>query len=217
MAAVMTWDSLVQDLINYPQRSTDTVYIAQIPSIISLGEQTLITELKIRGDEKYVTANFLAGQAVRVKPARWKETISLNFGSGSSFTLRKPLLERSYEYIRYYWPDPTVATATDLPEYYGDYGFNHFIIAPTPFVAYPFELVYYELWQPLDATYQTNWLTMNAPDLLLYSCLCQAIPFLRDNPQIPVWQAYYKNAKQSYIEENASRVTDRTGTLEGKV
>lgn len=217
MAAVMTWDSLVQDLINYPQRTTDTVYVAQIPAIISLAEQTLVTELKIRGDEKYVTSSFLAGQAVRVKPARWKETISFNFGSGSGFTLRKPLLERSYEYLRYYWPDATVVDATQLPKYYADYGFNHFLIVPTPALAYPFELVYYELWQPLDATHQTNWLTINAPDLLLYASLNQAIPFLRDDPRVPLWQAYYKNAKQSYIEENASRVTDRTGTLEGKV
>lgn len=217
MAAVMTWDSLVRDLINYPQRTTDAVYQAQIPSIISLGEQTLITELKIRGDEKYVTSAFQIDRAVYDKPARWKETISISFGTGSGFNTINPLLERSYEYASMYWPNRAVSNVLNPPEYYSDYGFNHWLISPTPPVAYPFEVAFYELWQPLDATHQTNWLTANAPDLLLYSCLNQAIPFLRDNPQIPIWQAYYKNGKQSYIEENASRVTDRTGTLEGKV
>jgi len=45
----------------------------------------------------------------------------------------------------------------------------------------------------------TNWLTVNAPDLLLYGSLLQAeSPFLKNDKRIGVWQGFYDDALTTY-------------------
>lgn len=43
-----------------------------------------------------------------------------------------------------------------------------------------------------------NWLTINAPDLALYGSLLAAEPFLKNDERLPVWQAMYGAAIESY-------------------
>ena len=50
---------------------------------------------------------------------------------------RQPVLLRKYEYLREYWPSPT---ATGTPVFYADYDYTNWLIAPTPDVAYAFEV-----------------------------------------------------------------------------
>ena len=62
----------------------------------------------------------------------------------------------------------------------------------------------------MDNTTSTNWLTVNAPDLLLYACLMEAIPFVKADERIPVWQAMYAQAKQ------ALQVQEMDGLYDGQ-
>lgn len=43
-----------------------------------------------------------------------------------------------------------------------------------------------------------NWLTINAPDLLLYGSLLAAEPFLKNDARVGLWQTMYNNALESY-------------------
>lgn len=43
-----------------------------------------------------------------------------------------------------------------------------------------------------------NWLTANAPDLCLYGSLLAAEPFIKNDERIPLWQAMYSSALESY-------------------
>jgi hypothetical protein len=122
-----------------------------------------------------------------------------------------PLLLRKYEYMRNYWPDPTVES---IPKYYGDYDFDHWFIAPTPDDNYAIEILYYEKIQPLDATNQTNWFTINAPQAMLYGTLLQAMPFLKNDSRVQLWQAMYDRAIQTLKLENDTRTIDRSTTVQ---
>jgi hypothetical protein len=124
---------------------------------------------------------------------------------------RFPLLLRKYEYMRNYWPDPT---QEDVPKYYGDYDFDHWLIAPTPSDDYAIEILYYEKIQPLDATNQTNWFTINAPQAMLYGTLLQAMPFLKNDSRVQLWQALYDRAVQTLKLENDTRTIDRSATVQ---
>ena len=124
---------------------------------------------------------------------------------------RFPLLLRKYEYMRNYWPDPT---QEDVPKYYGDYDFDHWLIAPTPSDDYAIEILYYEKIQPLDATNQTNWFTINAPQAMLYGTLLQAMPFLKNDSRVQLWQALYDRAIQTLKLENDTRTIDRSATVQ---
>lgn len=118
---------------------------------------------------------------------------------------RTPLYPRSYEYCNSYWED---RTETDQPKFYADYQYQNFLIVPTPDIDYPFELVYFQRLEPLSETNPTNWLTDYARDLLLYACLLETAPYLKDDPRISTWKDYYLQAAAALNNENKGRVND---------
>jgi hypothetical protein len=202
MAAQMTYDSLVTDVRTYLER-TDEATINKIPTFIMLAESIISDELKILGQQQAVYSTLVVGDPVIPKPARWRKTTSMNITVSGE---KKPVLLRKYEYLRNYWPDPTV---TGEPKYYADYNFNNWLIAPTPDTAYTFEVLYYEKVQPLDETNQVNFWTENAPQAMLYGTLLQAMPFLKNDSRVQLWQAMYDRAIQTLKLENDTRTIDR--------
>lgn len=201
-AAVMTYDSLVENVQSYLER-TDTATIAKIPLFIMLAEQVIASEIKFLGNLTVNESQMVANDNVIEKPARWHKTVSMNVTVAGE---RKPLLLRKYEYIRNYWPNPD---DTGEPLFYCDYDYTHWLVGPTPGVAYDFEVLYYERVQPLDSSNQTNWFTIYAPQALLYGTLLQAMPFLKNDDRIPMWQAQYKQIMDVLRVEDKLRIADR--------
>jgi hypothetical protein len=83
------------------------------------------------------------------------------------------------------------------------------MVAPTPAAAYDFEVLYYERVQPLDSSNQTNWFTIYAPQALLYGSLLQAMPFLKNDDRVPLWQGQYKLIMDILTAEDKLRIADR--------
>ena len=201
-AAVMTYDSLTENISSYLER-TDTATLEKIPLFIMLAEQVIASEIKFLGNLTVNTAFMVAGTNIIPKPARWHKTVSMNVLVDGH---KQPVFLRKYEYLREYWPD---ATQTDVPKFYADYDYTHWLIAPTPDAAYSFEVLYYQRLQPLDSTNQTNWMTEYAPQALLYGSLLQAMPFLKNDDRIPMWQAQYSAIMQTLKAEDQQRLADR--------
>jgi hypothetical protein len=201
-AAVMTYDSLYNDIQTYLER-TDQATIDKIPQFIMLAEQIIAADLKFLGNLRVVTSNMVQGDATIAKPARWRKTVSLNVTVAGK---RQPVLLRSYEYIREYWPDPAQEAA---PKYFCDYDYEHWLIGPTPDDDYSYEVLYYERVQPLDSSNQSNWFTQYAPQALLYGSLLQAMPFLKNDERMPMWQSNYDRTIEALRTENVLRVADR--------
>lgn len=201
-ASVMTYDSLVENIQSYLERS-DAATLDKIPLFIMLAEQVIASQIKFLGNLTVNTSNMVADQPIIDKPARWHKTVSMNITVDGE---RHPVLLRKYEYLREYWPD---ATATGLPKFYADYDYTHWLVAPTPTTSYNFEVLYYERIQPLDSTNQTNWFTTYAPQALLYGSLLQAMPFLKNDQRMGMWQQQYDLIIQTLKVEDQSRVGDR--------
>lgn len=119
---------------------------------------------------------------------------------------RKILLPLVYEVARQYWPN---ALLVGEPKFYSDYDFSHWLIVPTPEAALPLEVGYYQVADLIDTDHQENWLTANAPDLLLYACLLEAYPFLQNAEKQAIWQAMYDRAAAGFVTEDAGRVAGR--------
>lgn len=202
VAAVMTYDSLVENIQSYLDR-TDAATIAKIPLFIMLAEQVIAAEIKFLGNLTVNTSTMVAGANIIDKPARWHKTVSMNVTVNGQ---RQPVLLRKYEYLREYWPDPA---DTGVPKFYCDYDYTHWLVAPTPTVAYDFEVLYYERVQPLDSSNQSNWFTQYAPQALLYGSLLQAMPFLKNDERIPMWEAQYKTIMGVLRAEDKIRIADR--------
>lgn len=210
MATNTTFDSLKTDVRRYLERgatlASDAVVFEQIPRLINQAERRIAQELKVQGFINPAVSVLADGTSVYAKPDRWRETISMNFGTGANSNVRKPIFARSYEYCRSYWPDSSV---TGEPEFYADYDYNHWLIVPTPDSAYPWEVLYWQLLPLLDETNQSNWLTEYAPVTLLYATLLEATPFLKNDERIPVWQGLYDRSAATLNGQDLAKILDR--------
>lgn len=195
----LTYDSLVTDIETYCERD-DEPFLTQVPRFIMMAENRIASEAKPLGFQRTVTGTMSTN--VLAKPERWRMTKSFSILNGPE---RLYLFSRSYEYCRTFAPTSGV---TGIPRYYADYDYEHFFIAPTPDASYDFELQYYERPEPLSDTNQTNWNTQYAPQVLLYACLIEAMPFLKTSERIPEFQGLYDRALSAVVGEDQQRVTD---------
>jgi len=198
---VMTYDSLNSTVLQYLERS-DPATVAAIPTFITLCEFEIAEQIKTLGQLNVATSTMSANNPVLQKPARWRKTVSMNLTTAAG---AQPVLLRKFEYLKNYWPD---ATQTAQPLFYADIDYDNWYLAPTPDQAYSFEVLYYERIQPLSSDNQTNWLTRNAPNAMLYGTLLQAMPFLK-NDQRQIFQEKYKEAIAALKTEDTTRVGDR--------
>lgn len=198
---VMTYDSLNTMVLQYLERR-DAAVVEAIPTFITLAEFEIAQQIKTLGQMQVVEGNMIAGQPVIAKPARWRKTVSMEVTVNGS---KSPVLLRKYEYLKSYTPD---ATTTGLPKFYADYDYEHWLVAPTPDEDYAFEVLYYERIEPLSSQNQTNWLTQNAPNAMLFGTLLQAMPFLKNDAR-QIFQQKYQEAIAALKTEDVTRVGDR--------
>ena len=198
---VLTYDSLTTMVLQYLERS-DAAVVEAIPTFITLAEFEIAQQIKTLGQMQVAEATFSSGDAVIEKPARWRKTVSMTILNG---TERQPVLLRKYEYLKMYAPG---TSTTGTPLYYADYDYDHWIVAPTPDAAYDFEILYYERISPLSSDNQTNWLTQNAPNAMLFGTLLQAMPFLKNDSR-QIFQQKYDQALQALKTEDVTRLGDR--------
>lgn len=198
---VMTYDSLNTMVLQYLERS-DAAVVEAIPTFITLAEFEIAQQIKTLGQLQVVESTMTAGNPVIQKPARWRKTVSMQVSLNGA---KSPVLLRKYEYLKSYTPN---ATTTGLPLYYADYDYDHWLIAPTPDQAYTFEVLYYERIAPLSSANQTNWITQNAPNAMLFGTLLQAMPFLKNDAR-QIFQQKYQEAIAALKMEDVSRVGDR--------
>lgn len=202
---VMTYDSLLESVKRWVIQQENEQLELELPRMIDSAERKVARALKTLLSIKYATTNFVQGENLIAKPARWLETVSFQYEYSS--TEVRTLYERTYEFITTVFPDRTDQGA---PEFYSDFEFGQFYVGKTPDSNYPFQVGYYERPEPLCVETQQNWLTINAPDLLLYGTLLETAPFLINNMFIPVWQQKYDTELQRILEENSQRITDRS-------
>jgi hypothetical protein len=206
-AAVLTYDSLAALVLQYLER-TDAAVVDFIPNAIMLAEFEIAQDIKTLGQMMVASGNMNPGNPVIAKPSRWRKTVSMTLAAPTG---KQPILLRKLEYLSAYAPD---VTATDTPLYYADYDFDHWFVAPTPSAAFAFEALCYTRLQPLASDNQTNWLTQNAPNAMLYGTLKQTAPFLKDDARLAVWSGLFDAALAALKVEDQLRVGDRQSIVQ---
>jgi hypothetical protein len=194
---VMTYDSLVADVQNYMERD-DPQFVAQIPSLIYLAEQSLAAEIKTLQQLNVVLVTVLSGQFILQKPALWKKTISMKANG-------QPIVKRTQDYLAQF----TSESSTGTVQYYAEYDYDNFMLSPTPSANTSIELTYYGLVQPLNTDNQQNLITREIPQALLFGTLLQAQGYLKAIDKLAVWKQYYTDAISAIKNEDKLRSIDR--------
>lgn len=294
MSFVLTYNTLFEKTISYLERMDQTVE-GDFDAWVKFAHDRIGRDSNTQLFEVYIGGTFTAGISVMPKPARWQNTITFNYGTGSdivtlgnnplatdgitatitvtipsttglvngqsviisgatggggltpaelniiapitivnltSFTYSAtaistsaaniggasitasfpsnnsytPILLRSFEYARSFWPNQLL---TAPPMFYADYGYYNWLISPTPDQNYPFTLGYLETPQVIDATYQTNYLTEFMPEVLLKAVLLEAMLDLKNDERIPVLESEYVKVLSSWNAKDELRKVDR--------
>lgn len=209
MAFSMTYSSLVQSIQDYSER-TDSIFVSHIPEFIAMAENRIAQEIHNLGFRRIINGTMVIGNPDLAKPVRWRETASISIVIPST-NERVYLYKRSFQYLQSYWPN---SAAQDLPRFYADSDYDHWLFAPTPDLAYPIQIIYHERPTPLDNTNQANWTTEYAPNLLLSASLLAAQPFLMRPDRQQAWEAMYQTAAAAIIKEGQARMNgDQANTV----
>lgn len=206
MASIQNYASLVEDMQAYNQRG-DARFVEHIPAFIMLGQRTLCLDVKPLELKNVFVGELQAGNPIVPKDVRWLTQESFQISTGYEFKTRKFLYNRSIEYGRQYAPEPS-----DLGEplyYTTNYNTYEYFLFKTPDLNYPYESVYYQLPQLLDDTNQTNILTERYPRALLYACLKETTPYLRNDDRTPMWDKLYQAEIQAIAIQDQSRFTKK--------
>jgi len=207
-AVALTYDSLTSLVLQYLER-TDPAVVAFIPQAIMLAEFEIAQDIKTLGQMIVADGTMTLGDPVIAKPARWRKTVSMTLVTASGE--KQPILLRKLEYLSNYAP---AATALGTPLYYADYDADNWFVAPTPSSSFSFETLCYTRLSPLSSNNQTNWLTQNAPNAMLYGTLKQTAPFLKDDARLQVWGGLFDAAMAALKAEDQLRVGDRQSIVQ---
>ena len=183
--ALGTFTELKDAIADWLDRSDLT---ARIPDFIALAEARINRELRIRPMEVRSTMETTSGQQYFNLPGGYIQmrNIQLNTNPTAPLEYITPeMLDRLYG-----------SSTTGKPRAYSLIG-DEIQLAPIPDSAYTLEMAFYEKFTALgdgtSGTVTSNWLTINAPDILLYGSLMEAEPFIKNDERIAVWLQAYRD------------------------
>ena len=202
-AYALTYDGLSTLVLQYLERS-DAAVVNFIPTAVMLAEFEIAQDIKTLGQMIVADGTMTSGNPVIAKPALWRKTVSMTMTLADG--TKQPIYLRKLEYLSSYAPD---VTATGTPLFYADYDYDNWFIAPTPSANFAFEALCYTRLTPLSSSNQTNWLTRNAPNALLFGTLKQTAPFLKDDARLAVWSQMFDAAMAALKTEDQLRIGDR--------
>jgi len=184
--ALGTYTELKDAIADWLDRSDLT---SRIPDFIALAEARINRELRIRPMEVRSTMVTTADQQYFQLPGGYIQMRNMQLNTNPTTPLEyitPEMLDRLYG-----------STTSGKPRAYSLIG-DEIQLAPIPDSTYTVEMAFYEKFTSLgdgtSGTVTSNWLTTNAPDLLLYGALMEAEPFIKNDERIPVWLSGYNNA-----------------------
>ena len=184
----MNYSQLSQLIQDYCQ-STETSFVANIPTFVQLAEERIYNSVQSPAIRKNVTGTMTQNFQYFQLPSDWLSTFSLAVIDPTTGEYEY-LLNNDVNYIRAAYPPPN---SYGKPAYYAIWNNASMILGPTPDVNYSAELHYY--YYPVSiVTNSTSWLGDNFETVLLYGALREAYVYLKGEQDM---MQYYD---QKYME-----------------
>lgn len=170
---------LKQAIQDYCENS-ETSFVNNLDTFIESCEERIFKNVGLTFFRRNQTANLTASNPYLNMPSDFLAPFSLSYIDGT----RKTFLEfKDVNYLQDYAPDSSV---TGAPRYYAPFDYQNFLIAPVPDDAYAVELHYY--YRPASLTAQgndgTTWLSVNAPQAMLYGSLIAAYTYMKGEADV---------------------------------
>jgi len=180
-------------LIQQYCESTETSFVANIPTFVQLAEERIYNAVQIPAIRRNQTGTLSANNKYLTLPSDWLATFSLAVIDPVT-NAQEFLLDKDVNFIRQSYPDPD---DTGVPKYYAIFDDNTFILGPTPDAAYQVEMHYYAYPESI-VTAGTSWLGDNYENVLLYGTLREAYLYLKGEADM---MQYYEQKYQEAVQQ----------------
>jgi hypothetical protein len=199
----MTYNELVDNIRAYTEVDANALPNSTINTFILMTENRILRDIDLDVFKLEAYANMTQGNKFLTAPSDILTHRYMMIQSTDNIFLQF----RDTSFMKQYWPDGSVQ---GVPKYYSVWDQNTFYIAPTPNQNYYVELGYIYKPAQLSSTNQTTWVSINAPEALLYGCLGQAYSYTKGPLEmLQYFDNSYKQAIQGLgIEQQGRRRRD---------
>lgn len=187
--AITSYSTLKAEIAAWVDRDDLT---DNLDSFIDLVEADLNRRLRIRAMETSFSGNLSSG--VFAVPSGYRQLRSMYLDASPSKRVEPAPLD--WLYMTY----PNRASS-GLPEFVAREGSN-FVFGPYPDSDYAVSGIYWKAFDALSASNETNWLTENAPDVLLYGGLTMAEAFGWNDERLLMLKTQYEQGIKDLQNED---------------
>ena len=173
---------------------------AYIPDFITMAEVRIYNEVRCKEIEVTFTDTISSG--VISVPTGYKEMKNLRITSAPV----QRLIRKKPGWIYEKYP---LRSSDGKPLFFGRDG-TSIVFGPYPDADYTVAGTYYKKLDPLSGSNETNWLTDDYPNLLLFAALSEAEPFLKNDTRVQLWEAKYAAIRDAI--NKASRKEEHSGS-----
>lgn len=182
----MTYDELVVNIRNYMETDANVLSVPVINTFILMTENKILRDIDLEIFRQNSLGNLSANNPYLTMPI---DILTHRYMLVKDNENNETFLDfRDVSFVKEYWRD---STEVGFPKYYSVWNANTFLIGPTPDASYVVELGYIRKPEGLSPTNQNTWLSINAPEALLYGCLVQAYSYTKGPTDM---LAYFTNS-----------------------
>ncbi len=187
----MTYDELVTNIRNYTEVGSNVFSDSVIDTFITMAENKILRDIDLDIFKVESAGTLTTGNKFLTAPST---ILTHRYMMVTSAGVQIFLDFRDTSFMKEYWPDSTV---TGVPKYYSVWDQNTFYMAPTPNADFVVELGYIYRPTQLSSTNPTTWVSLNAPEALLYACLVQAYSYTKGPAEM---LKYFTDSYQQAIQ-----------------
>ena len=211
-----TYAELVTQIKDYCETDDQVLTTTIINDIIEHAEHRIYRDVELNNSKAYLNGNTAADNRFVTLPGYsstdpTKPTISditsiryVTIYTDSGNKQRSELVRVDQDFMNEYYDTPE-AGQSDKPKYYANWDMGTIVVAPTPNAVYKFEIGITKKQTGLSTSNTETWISVNAPRVLLYACLCEAFKFLKAPQDQQVYEASYNEAIQQLAQEQLGK------------
>ena len=214
--AGLSASGLKTQIKSYTETDSNVLTDAVLENIILNAQYRIFRDVPIDAERRQQTGNLVAGQESINSPAGSLFIRGIQvYDSSAVITGANVWLEKKdYTYLQEYQDVTGTSAAQGRPKYYAMYGggtgesdttSGRIAFSPTPNTTYKFR-VHYNKMPDLLENNDTNYISMNFPNGLLYCCLSEAYGFLKGPiDMLTLYENKYKQEVQKFANEQVGR------------
>ena len=214
--AGLSYSGLVTNIRNYTEVDSNVLTTDVLENIILNAQYRIMRDVPIDSDRAQQTGNLVAGQESINCPAGALFIRGVQvYDSTSATTGANVWLEKKdVTYLQEYVPS-TESSKRGQPKYYAMFGgatgdtdttSGRLFLAPVPDTTYKFRVHFNKMPATLESGNQSNYISLNFPNGLLYCCLSETYGFLKGPiDMLTLYENKYKQEVQKFANEQVGR------------